>query len=52
MSNLLFIGATGFLGQSFFDYLNEGNLKNLKLKKIIVLSRKKKKLNVILIQNL
>ena len=44
MSNLLFIGGTGFLGQSFFDYLNEGNLKNLKLKKIIVLSRKKKKI--------
>ncbi len=43
MKSLLFIGGTGFLGQSFFDYANAGNLKNIKLSKIIIISRKKKK---------
>ena len=43
MKSLLFIGGTGFLGQSFFDYIKDGKLKNLKLSKIIVVSRKKKK---------
>ena len=42
MKSLLFIGGTGFLGQSFFDYLRDGGLKNLKLNKIIIVSRKKK----------
>ena len=27
MKSLLFIGGTGFLGQSFFDYINKGKLK-------------------------
>ena len=44
MKSLLFIGGTGFLGQSFFDYIKDGKLKNLKLRKIIVVSRKKKKI--------
>ena len=52
MKSLLFIGGTGFLGQSFFDYIKDGKLKNLKLSKIIVVSRKKKKLNVRLVLNL
>ena len=43
MKTLLFIGGTGFLGQSFLDYINEGKLK-IKLSKIIIVSRKKKKL--------
>lgn len=42
MKSLLFIGGTGFLGQSFFDCLRDGGLKNLKLNKIIIVSRKKK----------
>ena len=44
MRSLLFIGGTGFLGQSFFDCLNGGELKNLKLNKIIIVSRNKKKI--------
>lgn len=44
MKTLLFIGGTGFLGQSFFDYLNKYKLKNLNLTKIIIISRKKKKI--------
>ena len=40
--SLLFIGGTGFLGQSFFDCIRDGKLKNLKLSKIIIVSRKKK----------
>ena len=44
MKSLLFIGGTGFLGQSFFDCLNGGQLKNLKQTKVIVVSRNKKKI--------
>lgn len=44
MKSLLFIGGTGFLGQSFFDSLNNGKLKHLKLSKIIIISRKNKKI--------
>ena len=46
MKSLLFIGGTGFLGQSFFDFLNKNKLKFLKLSEIILVSRKKKKLKV------
>ena len=42
MKSLLFIGGTGFLGQSFFDYINKDKLNKLKLSKIIIVSRKKK----------
>lgn len=45
MSSLLFIGGTGFLGQCFFDSINKKKFSNLKLKKILVVSRKKKFLN-------
>ena len=44
MKSLLFIGGTGFIGQSFFDYLNKGKLKNLQLSKIIIISRRNKKI--------
>ena len=39
MKSLLFIGWTGFLGKSFFDYLNNAKLNKKKLSKII--SKKK-----------
>ena len=44
MKTLLFIGGTGFLGQSFLDYINEGKLNSIKLSRIIIISRKKKNL--------
>jgi len=44
MKSLLFIGGTGFLGQSFFDYLDQGNLKGLKLSHTIIISRKTKRI--------
>lgn len=44
MKTLLFIGGTGFLGQSFFDYLNKYRLNKLNLSEIILISRKKKKI--------
>ena len=47
MKSLLFIGGTGFLGKSFFDYLRDGKLKDLNLGKIIVISRKKRSQKVI-----
>ena len=42
MKSLLFIGGTGFLGQSFFDYINKNKVNKFKLSKIIIVSRKKK----------
>ena len=42
MKSLLFIGGTGFLGQSFFDYINSKKVNKLKLSKILIVSRKKK----------
>ena len=44
MSKLLFIGGTGFLGQSFFDYFNNEKIKKTQLTKIIVVSRRGKKI--------
>ncbi len=41
---LLIIGGSGYLGQSFFDYLNAGKLKNERLSEIIIISRKRKKI--------
>ena len=43
MSSLFFIGGTGFLGKSFFSYLNNSNSIKKKLSKIVILSRRKKK---------
>ena len=42
MKSLLFIGGTGFLGQSFFDYMNNRGPGKIKISKIVVISRKKK----------
>ena len=41
---LLIIGGSGYLGQSFFDYLNAGKFKNERLSEIIIISRKRKKI--------
>ena len=43
MSSLFFIGGTGFLGKSFFSYLNNSNSIKKKLSKIKKISRRKKK---------
>ena len=43
MKKLLFIGGTGFLGKSFFDYLNKSQSFRKAFSEIIVLSKKKKK---------
>ena len=45
MKKLLFIGGTGFLGKSFFDYLNSSKLKKKEISEIIILSRRKKKIS-------
>ncbi len=42
--SLLIIGGTGYLGQSFFDYINDDKLKNIRLSEIIIISRKRKKI--------
>ena len=44
MKSLLLVGGTGFFGQSFFDFINDSKLNKLKLSKIIVISRKRKKI--------
>ena len=49
MKTLLFIGGTGFLGKSFFDYLNKSKFKRKELSEIIIISRKRKKFIVKLI---
>ncbi len=41
---LLIIGGSGYLGQSFFDYINAGKLKKVRLSEIIIISRKRKKI--------
>jgi nucleoside-diphosphate-sugar epimerase len=45
MKKLLFIGGTGFLGKSFFDYLNSFKFKKKEIFEIIILSRRKKKIS-------
>ena len=45
MKKLLFIGGTGFLGKSFFDYLNSSKFKKKEIFEIIILSRRKKKIS-------
>ena len=45
MKKLLFIGGTGFLGKSFFDYLNSSKLLKKKISEITILSRRKKKIS-------
>jgi nucleoside-diphosphate-sugar epimerase len=45
MKKLLVIGGTGFLGKSFFDYLNSSKLKKKEISEIIILSRRKKKIS-------
>ena len=42
--SLLIIGGTGYLGQSFFDYISDDKLKNIRLSEIIIISRKRKKI--------
>ena len=44
MKSLLLIGGTGFLGQSFFDHINTNKSNILRLSKIIIISRKRKKI--------
>ena len=42
--SILIVGGTGFLGQSFFDYLNDEKSNNLNLSKIIIISRRRRKI--------
>ena len=44
MKSLLFIGGTGFVGKSFLKYYDNIYLKSSKFSKIILISRKKKKI--------
>jgi dTDP-glucose 4,6-dehydratase len=42
LKSLLIVGGTGFFGKSLIDLFNNNKLKNLKINKLIITSRKKK----------